>query len=39
MDIIRIPPLPLLLCNIEANAESISLVNWHVACCRRCVKY
>ena len=26
------PPLPLLLCNNEAKAESISLANWHVAC-------
>src|SRR6202165_57542 len=29
------PPLPVLLCNIEAKAESNSLRNWHVACCRK----
>src|SRR5260370_4155940 len=30
---------PLLPCNIEAKAESNSLANWHVACCRKCMKY
>src|SRR6202165_4311578 len=32
------PPLPVLLCNIEANKESNSLPNWHVACCRKARK-
>src|ERR1700722_1465109 len=30
------PPLPVLPCNIEAKAQSISLTNWHVACCIKC---
>src|SRR5580698_1475742 len=29
------PRAPLLLCNIEANRESISPENWHVACCAK----
>src|SRR5665213_343711 len=46
----RLAPRPMLLCNIEARPESISLANrqllanwqvfanWHVACCLKCAK-
>jgi hypothetical protein len=32
------PPPPVLLCNIEAKAESNSPRNWHVACSHRLLK-
>jgi hypothetical protein len=33
------PPLPGLPCNIEAKAQSVSLTNWHVACCIKCARH